>query len=43
MTGHYQCEQCGTDMETPAATQRVPGHRETIILRFCRDCSDGAR
>lgn len=39
----WQCEQCGQDMADPAATERYEGHRETVVLAFCRDCTEGER
>jgi uncharacterized membrane protein YvbJ len=35
----YQCEQCGQDMQEPATTESFRGHRETVVLAFCRDCT----
>jgi hypothetical protein len=30
-------------MQEPAATESFRGHRETVVLAFCRDCTDGDR
>jgi Pyruvate/2-oxoacid:ferredoxin oxidoreductase delta subunit len=35
----YQCEECGQLMEEPATTEAYPGYDETVVLRFCRGCS----
>jgi len=41
--GMCQCEQCGQDMQEPATTESFRGHRETVVLAFCRDCTRGGR
>ena len=40
MSEMYQCEQCGQYMNEPAATKSFQGHRETVVLTFCRDCTE---
>ena len=36
----YNCEECGAEVEPDAAiVERYPGHRGTVIIAFCPDCS----
>jgi predicted RNA-binding Zn-ribbon protein involved in translation (DUF1610 family) len=44
MSVTYQCEECGDEVaESAAKTETYPGHRETVTIAFCPDCTTEGR
>jgi len=35
-----ECEVCGTRLDEPAATKKVPGYEGPVTLWFCERCSN---